>query len=82
MPRRKGKIETITTRGQDGITCNNTVLLGETRTKETKTSKGETIIANHDKGRTISLELTSLALYVESMEIIHTTAPKFPTSNK
>jgi hypothetical protein len=79
MKRIKEKTETITTRGQEKITPNKIVPLGATRIKETKTPKGKTI--NHDKGRTIISELTSLALYVVIMEIIHTTAPKLLISN-
>jgi hypothetical protein len=82
MPRRKEKIETITTRDQEEITPNKTIPLGETRIKATKTPKGETITINHDKGRTIISELTSLALYVVSMDIILTTAPKLSITNR
>jgi hypothetical protein len=56
-------------------------MLGETRIKETKTPKGETIKINDDKGRPIIGKLTSLSLYAVSMEIILTTAPKLLISN-
>ena len=82
MPRRKEKIETITTRDQEEITPNKIVSLGAIRIKATKTPKGETITINHDKGRKITSELTSLVLYVVSMDIILTISPKSLTSNK
>jgi hypothetical protein len=47
------KIETITTWDQEEITPNKIVPLGATKIKATRTPKGETIIINHDKGRTI-----------------------------
>jgi hypothetical protein len=81
MPRRKEKIETITTQDQEEITPNKIIPLGETRIKETKTPKRETITINHDKGRAIDSELTCLALYVAIMNIILTIAPKSPISN-
>jgi hypothetical protein len=55
--------------------------LGETKINETKTPKGEKITINHDKGKTITSEKNSLALYAMSMDIIQTTTPKFFTSN-
>jgi hypothetical protein len=63
------------------ITPNKTIPLGETIIRETKTPKGETITINHDKGRTITFEITSLALFVVSMDITLTISPKFPISN-
>jgi len=81
MPRRNGKNETTTTRDQDKITLNKTILLGETKIRETKTPKGETITIHYDKGKKITLELTSLELFVLSMDIIFTISPKFPISN-
>jgi hypothetical protein len=81
MPRIKGKIETITIQDQEEITPNKTIPLGETRIKEIKTPKGETITINHDKRRTITSELTSLTLYVVIMDIILTISPKLSISN-
>jgi hypothetical protein len=82
MPRIKEKTETIRTQDQEEITPNKTISLGETKIKETKTPKGGEITINHDKGRTITLESTSLVLYVVSMDIILTIAPKLLISNK
>jgi hypothetical protein len=46
----------------------------------TRTPKGT--IIKKDKGITTKIfRITSLALSVVSMDIIHTIAPKFPTSN-
>jgi hypothetical protein len=56
-------------------------MLGAIRIKETRTPKGETIKINHDKGRPIIGELTYLSLYVVSMDIILTAAPKLSISN-
>jgi hypothetical protein len=77
----KGETETITTQDPKEITPNNTIPLGATKIKATKTPKGAPITINHNKGRTINFELTSLALFLVSMDIILTVAPKFPISN-
>jgi hypothetical protein len=82
MPRRKEKIETITTQYQEEITPNKTVMLGEIRIKETRTPKGEIITINHEKGRKKICELTSLVLYVVSMDIILTISPKLQITNR
>jgi hypothetical protein len=82
MPRRKEKTETTTTQDQEEITPNKTIPLGETRIRETKNPKGAKIAINHDKGRTITLELTSFALSLVSMEIILTIASKLLISNR
>jgi hypothetical protein len=55
--------------------------LGATIIKATKAPKGETITVNHAKGRKMTLEKSSLALYVVIMDIILTIAPKLPISN-
>jgi hypothetical protein len=55
-----------------------TIPLGATNTK---TPKGAPITIYHDKGSTKIFELTSLALYVVSMDIILIIAPKFLISN-
>jgi hypothetical protein len=82
MPKIKKKTETITTQDKEGITPNKFVMLGEIIIKETKTPKGEKIKINHDKVGTTTLGLTSLALYMASMDIILTTTSKFPISNE
>jgi hypothetical protein len=82
MPRRKEKTKTITTQDQEEITPNKIISLGAIIIKTTKTPKGETITINHDKGGTITLELTSISLYEESVDIILTTAPKLLISNR
>jgi hypothetical protein len=81
MTRRKEKTKTITTQNWKEITPNKTISLGETRIKATKTPKGEKIKINHKKGRTVTSELTSLMIYVVSMDIILTISPKFMISN-
>jgi hypothetical protein len=67
----------MTTQDQEGMTPT-TIPLGETNTK---TPKGAPITINHDKGRTTIFRLTSLALYVVSMDIILIISPKFLISN-
>jgi hypothetical protein len=82
MPRRKEKIEKIITQDQAETTPNKTNLLGETRIKVTRNPKE--IITTNSKGITTTKTLgqTSLALFVVSMDIILTIAPKFLTSNR
>jgi hypothetical protein len=81
MPRRKEKNETITTQDQEEITPNKTIMFGATRIKEARTPKGATTKINHAKGRKTISELTSLALYVVSMDIILTISLKLPIIN-
>jgi hypothetical protein len=76
------KTKTITTWDHEEITPNKTVTLGATRIKEIKTTKGVPIKINHTKGRTIISELTSLVLYVVSMDIILTSSSKLLITNR
>jgi hypothetical protein len=79
--KKKGKNQNNNNPRPGGNNPNKTNPLGATRIKATKTPKGETITINHDKGRTINLELNSLVLYVVSMYIILTTSPNLSSSN-
>jgi hypothetical protein len=53
----------------------------ETRIKANRNPRGKTITINHNKGRKIISELTSLVLYVVIMDIILTTTPKLLITN-
>jgi hypothetical protein len=75
MPKRKEKIETITTQVKAGITPNRTNLLGANRTKGIITLKGAT--TTDVKGKiTIIFEPTSLVSFAVSSVIILIIAPK------
>jgi hypothetical protein len=63
---------------QEGMTPT-TIPLGETNTK---THKGEPITINHDKGRERIFRITSLTLYLVSMDIILIISPKFLISKR
>ena len=80
MPKRKGKIGTITTQVKAGITPNRTNLLGATRIRGTRTPKGE-IIKNSKGIITTILIKNSLLPFTVSMAIILTISLKFLTLN-
>jgi hypothetical protein len=68
----------MTTQDHEGMTPI-TIPLGATNTK---IPKGEPITINHDKGRITIFEITSLVLYLVSMDIILIIAHKFLISNR
>jgi hypothetical protein len=73
MPRRKDRTGITTTQVKVGINPHNTNQLGETRTKGTKTPKGE--IITNSKGE-IMLKPSSLVPFVVSSVITLTIAPR------
>jgi hypothetical protein len=82
MPKRKEKTETIIILDQEETRTNpsRTNLSGATRTRGTRTPKGE--ITTNAKGRTTTIfRQTSLVPFVVSMAIILTISPKLRTSN-
>jgi hypothetical protein len=82
MPKRKGKTKTRITQDQGEITPNKTNLLGATRTKVTKTPKGE-ITTNAKGGITTKIfEQTFLVPFAVNTVIILAIAPKSLTLNE
>jgi hypothetical protein len=82
MPERKGKTETIIISDQEETRTNpsRTNLQGATRTRGTRTLKGE-ITTNAKERTTTIFRQTSLVPFAVSMAIILTIAPKSQTSN-
>jgi hypothetical protein len=81
IPINYGVITEPITQDQGAITPNKTNLLGETKTKVTRTPKG-TITTNTKGGPTTKIfKRISLLLFVVSMFIILTIAPKLLTSS-
>jgi hypothetical protein len=78
MRRRKDGTRITTTQVKAGIILHNTNQLGETRTKGTKTPKGE--IITNDKGE-IMLNPSSLVLFAVSSIITLTISPRSLISN-
>jgi hypothetical protein len=78
MPRRKDKIGITITQDKAGINPHITNLLGATRTKGTKTPKGE--IITNAKGK-IMLKPFSLVPFVVSLVITLTISPRSLISN-
>jgi hypothetical protein len=78
MPRRKDRIGITTTLVKAGINPHNANPLGETRTKGTKTPKGE--IITNAKGE-IMLKPSSLVPFVVNSVITLTIAPRSLISN-